>query len=332
MLPGVTSGVAEPAPSGDLILRAVSGPLGGAPLTPPATSRVFARPSSPPVRPADPDADRGGVDWLLYRLWEHCDATEAQLEMVKRFCELYSRYGLIDELGDPLPLFRACRHCDSCWAPVPQSEVPRPENAEVSVPWIGSSYFIDRICALAINSNRYGALGGHWWITRGHIRDLRAGIKPRGGFAYGTGSILAAIEASLHGQPLPEEPPNLDLIADAWHSTAFQESVKCAPEVGRGTPTGAMWQNCPSTYLLEELRLLQPRVLLLVGRTDVAPRVLDLIDATEIDRGDHFQRHGADLFGSPADVFSVNHPSWGHWKQSYPELLASLKRSPALAG
>lgn len=285
--------------------------------------------SYPPPRPPDPDADRGGVSWLLYKLWRNVEPTptEPQLDLVAQFCELYQRYGLINEIGDPLPLYEACRHCESCWHSVLAQDYPDPESAEIMVPWIGSSYFRDRICALAINPNKYGALGGHWWITGGRTRDLRDGKKP--GFAYGAGSYLAAIKASVRGDPIEDEPHTRDAVADAWDSAAFQETVKCAPDVGVSKPEAPMWENCPSTYMLDELRLLGPRVLLLIGRGDVAPHVLDLFDErSPIERGAHFERYETQLSGLPLEVFSVNHPSYGNWKKSYPEFLASLRHLP----
>lgn len=293
---------------------------------------MSARASNPPPEPADPDASRGGVAWLLYKLWRDFEATDSQLDMVARFCDLYQRYGLINEIGDPLPLYQACRHCESCWHPVPDEAYPDPLKAEIAVPWIGSSYSVDRICALAVNPNKYSPLGGHWWITGGHVRDLLLGKKPFGGFAYGAGSYLAAMTASLRGAPLEDESPSLDTVAQAWHSVAFQESVKCAPEAGRGTATAPMWENCPSTYILDELQLLQPRVLVLIGRSDVAPRVLDLLKATQTEHRDHFERHQAQLLDAPLDVFSLNHPSYGNWEYSYPDLIASLKETPAAHG
>jgi len=131
------------------------------------------------------------------------------------------------------------------------------------VPWCGPSYRSGGVAVVAINMDKYGGLGAHWWIRLERVRELKSGR--RRAFDYRLGTFVALAQASLGGAPLDVEPEPAR-VGEAWEAAAFLESVKCSPEQGVSAPTGAMWRNCPDRYLVEEIAVLAPSVVIAVGK------------------------------------------------------------------
>lgn len=185
---------------------------------------------------------------------------ESSLEWADRFCDFYASKGLFRG-EEALPLHCDCPAAPDCWEG--ESAYPPRHEASISIPWCGPDYRSGGVAVVAINMNKYGGLGAHWWIRLERIRELRRGRHRA--FDYRLGTFVALALASLGGAPLDPE-PDPESVADAWEAAAFLESVKCSPERGVGAPTGAMWRNCPDRYLVDELALLAPSVVIAVGK------------------------------------------------------------------
>ncbi len=162
-------------------------------------------------------------------------------------------------------------------SPTPIQHLKR-QRAGVSVPFLGADYDVFRICAVGMNHHDFGGLGANWWVCRGHIHD-RLERGKRHSFAHGAGSYLSAIRASAVGAEPAEDIPSAQAAADGWRAASFVEAVKCSPHPKTSSPTRAMWHNCPPLFLREELRLLAPRVTLVLGRTHNAQHVVHTLDA-----------------------------------------------------
>jgi hypothetical protein len=164
-----------------------------------------------------------------------------------------------------------------------------------------------KICVIAINHHNFGGLGANWWMARGHIHE-RLGRGRRHPFALGIGSYVAAVKASITGRPIPARPTPAE-AADGWETAAFVEAVKCAPWEKVSEPTAAMWRNCPPRFLVPELELLAPRVVIVAGR---GPGQGVIADALAVDtrraHGQSFERCRGRLEGQPIDVLFCNHP------------------------
>jgi hypothetical protein len=270
------------------------------------------------------DPDEHSAPGLLRKL-EHEDVGAGRWEvgLTRRLLSMYERRGLLRD-GRARPLYEACDACAECWA----GEVPRPPawRAEIAVPWIGSGYRRSGICAIAINLNKYGPLGANWWIVRGHIHD-RLGKGSRRNFEFRVGQYVAAIRASQEGRPLDRDVEPV-VAAQGWEDCAFFEAVKCSPESGVSAPTEAMWENRPPRYLLDEMEILGPRVVLAIG-VRVGEWVRRLLGAEhlQIDRPG-LRRGRGTLAGEDVDVICVNHPSFGNWKSSREALLETLGSAP----
>ena len=97
-------------------------------------------------------------------------------------------------------------------------------------------------------------------------------------------------------------------VAALWERIAYLQAVKCSPVDGRtGSPTGTMRENCPPRYLLEELRILDPTCLLVLGKGVWEPvaRALEM----QAPRGPAAVGLGQLTDGRQIKVFFVVHPS-----------------------
>lgn len=246
---------------------------------------------------------------------------ESSLEWADRFCDFYASKGLLRG-EEALPLHCDCPAAPDCWEG--ESAYPPRHEASISIPWCGPDYRSGGVAVVAINMNKYGGLGAHWWIRLERIRELRRGRHRA--FDYRLGTFVALALASLGGAPLDPE-PDPESVADAWEAAAFLESVKCSPERGVGAPTGAMWRNCPDRYLVDELALLAPSVVIAVGKAPC--EVLRRLLSAEIDEATPgFSRSQGACGGRDVEVLGCNHPSFGHWRATLPSLHESLWARP----
>lgn len=270
------------------------------------------------------DPEEHSAPGLLGKLvQEDVGAGPWETELTRRLLSMYEARGLLRD-GRALPLYEACDACAGCWA----GEVARPPawRAEIAVPWIGSGYRRSAVCAIAINMNKYGPLGANWWIVRGHIHD-RLGKGSRRNFEFRVGQYLAAIRASQDGRPIEGEIVPA-LAARGWEDCAFFEAIKCSPESGVSAPTEAMWQNCPPRYLLDELEILRPRVVVAIGvRVGEWARRLLAVQELAVDLPG-LRRGQGRLADGEVDVICLNHPSFGNCKPSREALLATLRSEP----
>jgi len=301
----------------DAQFAAVARPGGGAARGPPiATARPGAM-----TRQVGDEAEVE-VDALLHKLRTDGEATATQLDHVRRALDVYDELGVV-RAGRALPLHEACACAAQCWEPFGSADRPDAGHAGVSVPFVGWDYEAFRICVVGINLHDYGGLGANWWVCRGHMFD-RLGKGKRSHFAYGTGAYLAALRASLDGKAAVRDRPTTEAAADGWRAAAFVEAVKCAPRRNTSKPSAAMWSNCPPLFLVRELELLAPRVLLVLGRTDVTRRVTRLLDAAVVDSRPSFERARGQVAGRAAEIVCCNHPARGGWPPSFASLTDSL--------
>lgn len=272
--------------------------------------------------------DENRRSWLLEKLrGPDVGAPEESVSLAARCCDFYVEQQLFD--GDhALPLDTDCPAAGDCWAGVSAEARPPRDEAPISVPWIGPRYAAGGTAAVAINFDAYGGLGGQWWVRRGANDRLRAG--KRSGFDYRAGSYLAAVEAAANGGRLVEE-PDPSAVAEAWEATAFMEAIKCSPYRDVSTPTDAMWRNCAPRYLVAELALLEPGRVLAIGR-HVGDLLAGLLDVQTQEQASGYWRGSGTLAGKTIDVICCNHPSYGHWRQSMPSLVASLQAAPLGGG
>jgi hypothetical protein len=243
-------------------------------------------------------------------------------KMLVRFRTLYSSKGLLRE-GRPAALCDVCANKNECWPkdagktrrrPKPKRSLEDNENGGVFLPWIGPKYEAGGVVVLAINPNVAAnddtdLLIEHAITWDWHVDGLRQGkvSNANSRFAFGAMRSAAALLDAIAGEPVkdrrkPEE------LADAVRRTARLQAIKCIPRRVNSEPYSAMWDHCPSLLLRDELNILRPRKLLVLGKDPAkAVRNINGFDAKS--------KPGTDFgIGTlrrrlwEADVYALPHP------------------------
>lgn len=202
-------------------------------------------------------------------------------------------------LGDPPRgenLRTRCERAAACWEHLGAEAVP-PEGtaaAELSPPWVGSSYEIGRTVVVMENLRHYGGFDLLGTSGRGmrHLgmlaREQLAGRRRRL-FASGTyrgtdvwpraldyaalwlGAVgVIGVGASSPASEVEQRITALDHVAIVQH-------VKCSPATRGSEQPRAMWANCGQHVLAHELAILRPRRLVVLGTGDNARAMWELV-------------------------------------------------------
>jgi hypothetical protein len=266
-------------------------------------------------------------------------ADDGRTRLIRGVASRYVERSLLDHAGRRVRLSCECpRHC-ICWQADRQALAPgdAAEDA-VALPWVGQRYETERILVVGTNFNRGGGLGAHWGTCELHIAAMQAGKPGYKGHPYARRAMSAVrvVRDSRRGR-LDEtwQPPPAEELADDWHSVAYLQAVKCAPERARGEPFREMYDECPPLTLMPELTTLVPRVMLLLGRGRVRDPVRGLL------RREANLAWGASPGSLERDVFTIgrsqctllclNHPATRdgrRWQDSLDQLVEQLIAQP----
>ncbi|HZK15274.1 MAG TPA: uracil-DNA glycosylase family protein [Solirubrobacterales bacterium] len=167
-----------------------------------------------------------------------------------------------------------------------------------------------------MNFDNFGGLAGHYWVCEDHIKQMKVGRRGKDGRAFARGAMqyLRVILASLHGEGLPSDSTDVTNkeLADLWEHCAYLQTIKCAPGAARSNPTGGMIRNCPSFLLQPELGIIQPQIVVLLGRSNLRDVVRPWAvseDGYGKEQGPHLERDTATIDGRSVELISLNHPS-----------------------
>jgi hypothetical protein len=243
---------------------------------------------------------------------------------------LYSDRGLLD-VANPRPLCEICPNAETCWNTARDAL----REGEMCLPWIGPRYKAGGVAIVAVNPNLdpedTSELLLEYWISyERHIATLRRGDKSdeRSRFAYGAyRSAAALLDAFADRRVIHRRPEEL---ADAVLSTARLQAVKCVPKRASSTPTPDMWRHCPGMLLADELDVLRPGAVLVLGGK--AREQVEMLGGFVYDarcRSDDLWRGRMRRDGWDAQVYGVAHPGarQGVAQRSELALLRHLRRT-----
>jgi hypothetical protein len=271
------------------------------------------------------------------RLRDEFDATAAQVARLEPIARLFESHDLVAS-EDSKPLYEACRCAASCWGEFEDAERPKSADAGISLPWVGPSYEQWGVVVVAINLRGYGGLMANWEIKTGRnlgkpgeIGALRDGHQKVNNsmFAYATGAYVDAVMCSLEGSQYESELPESTRCADALEGCAFLEAFKCSPANHLSRPGRAMVENCPPQYLLDELQLLEPRAIVVLGDLPTS-RLRALAGNDDWSRQGELQRGTLKLGGRDVDVLGCRHPAapGQRWRGCHSDLSNCLRETP----
>lgn len=252
------------------------------------------------------------------------------LSTLRELLDLYARRGLLPN-GADWPLYDVCPRREPCWGGRDELRPTQRARAGIAAPWLGTDYFRDRICVVGMNFHDWGGLDGHWVICNAHIEAQRAGMRGKDGrpFAYGAMAYANVLRAGVEGE-VPDDwrRPKPEALAEVWQSVAFLEAVKCSPGVPRSSPFPEMFRQCPPLLLRDELRILKPRVVLLLGRPQPRDTVRPILDVRWGEHRGAIERDSFALGDARCELFSCNHPSSPRWWHSLDDLEQSIRATP----
>jgi uracil-DNA glycosylase len=186
-----------------------------------------------------------------------------------------------------------------------------------------------------MNFDNFGGLGGHYYVCENHIEEMKAGKRGKAGrpFARGAMQYLRIVLASLNGADLPSDSANVtnQELAGLWEDCAYLQRIKCAPGADKSKPTEAMTWKCPSFLAMPELKILKPRIVLHLGRTDLRREWIVQEGGYGEEQGGHMERDTATIGNRAAELISLNHPSTsnaGNISASLEQLITSLTKWP----
>lgn len=237
------------------------------------------------------DINLSSTDWDI-------DLGEYQQDnLQKLILDLYKEKGYINNMGGATSICNTCDFSNSCYEGQEERKPDKinKEWSEIILPWIGKSYTKYKIAFLGINPNEDGGLfqayklieeakkemlEGITKVNFGyvHASGVRIGKKYKGTFlwhrmaAY-TKSIKSALSCDPDDLMKAYELNNIEnfepqKVANEFDSIVFLNHIKCSPLNERSKPSSKMWENCGGNVLLEELKILRPEYLILLGTGD----------------------------------------------------------------
>jgi hypothetical protein len=242
---------------------------------------------------------------------DHHNVDEERKTLLRSLARVYASHGLMppdgvfDGPSGPVPdgwaQWEACKHCTACWAGREGDHPDNPYLRGVSLPWIGRQYVRSRIVVAGLNQRGAGGPPVQWGVAE----DAADGGPNwhRSRFFPGVDEYVSKV-LRLRG-----ETPAAEARAALQH-TALVQIVKCSLKGGRGTPTDAMFENCPSTYLVEELAVLEPSLVLVMSIThaDVIGAALDT-EPAEYRGTASLRATTLELGGKAVPLIQLRHPS-----------------------
>lgn len=202
-------------------------------------------------------------------------------------------------------------------------------------PWVGEYYESDRVALLTLNfrSSDIEATVALEYLAAWHTREsLKRGRKrdPHSDSVFGYTSLATAavVLASLRKEPLVAEPEPRLLTATMERIVRLQ-LVKCTPVesvVDRASPSKRMCRNCPPRFLWDELALLRPQVLVVMGRD--AYREMNGRSEVSWRCGTYICRGELKYGSERAILLWVPHPTASDWSAGQRALIRSLRRKP----
>lgn len=228
---------------------------------------------------------------------------------------------------DPLP--RVCGSRDTCWADAADRQPPdNCASARIARPWVGPRYEQLGLLVVGINMNEaggYGAMVHHVECAQKDLakgtRRLRFGHPARGKNGYaGTlvfhrvGAYASYFAARAGLAPLectPDGFPAATHVARSFDLIAMTNQVKCSPKNELSKPTEGMWRECGRMVLARELRVLRPRLVLVLGtenRDHLGANCFDSAVTSWKPSGKLLTEARATVDGRPVRIVAAPHP------------------------
>lgn len=249
--------------------------------------------------------------------------------------KMYKEKGLVSEYGQELPLCDCCTYSDECFRGY-EGRKPNIVNTQwsfIELPWVGKNYIKHKIVFLGINPNEDGGLNELYTLFNAASLELSSGkTKVDFGYVYPDGKKykgtylwhrIAAYSKIINGAlSIGNEEINKKsdfmkednflpkYVADEYDNIAYLNHIKCSPLGDRSKPTDKMWENCGRHILLEELKILRPEWLIVLGSGDNTWALnKNVLKDYELALDGKFKCYKTRAFNTTTKVIAVPHPA-----------------------
>lgn len=245
----------------------------------------------------------------------------------KKFVDLYRSKQLLQSPDHLFLLHQNCPLAQECWMNA-KGRIPNHEKDwnYIYLPFIGDKYSKIKLLAVAGNMNEFGGWYSARKLTIDAKKEIIKGAKRvfrskqnryPGTYLWhrlGSYGIMFAGHKGIHEEHLLHDTgfPSSEDVCMGFEYLAFTNHVKCSPKGSRGKPTKQMWKNCGKFILRQEIKILQPDTILIIGKSNnkwsFVGRIFDDIEKE--------RKEGTVIYGCgyiDMQRFSyvvVPHPSW----------------------
>jgi hypothetical protein len=243
-------------------------------------------------------------------------------------------------------LHDCCPDAAACWAGAEHRVSHKArlegdgEDGSIFWPFIGRDYRPGGVCIVGWNINHDGT---EWYgvqeefvIADRNRERLARGVRAdeHSMFAYRSLAAGTAVADSLDGRN-PADDPDPTTLADGMQRLARLQAVKCVPLGDRSNPEEAMTSRCPQRCLVQELDILGPSALVILG-ADALNGVCDALETDDRDTWIDWQRKfdGGYARGTRTSssgeltILGLWHPSYAGWPGCYERMIDDLRQTP----
>lgn len=229
-----------------------------------------------------------------------------------------------------LHLHECCDMATRCWPTKVLKRRPEPgsDTGKISLPWIGAKYDKFRILGLGENLYECGGLEACTdliklakteMMEKNTKRVLASGktVKDkiyRGTYFYYKMACYCRVLTHFLDEGATDKilpgPFDANLVAEFFDLIAYTNHVKCSPSRDLSRPETAMWEECGKHILVDEIRLLDPKWIIVLGKGNNSYFLSRLINPTEVQSIGAVSGFMGQVNGKSIRVIVVPHPSY----------------------
>lgn len=245
--------------------------------------------------------------------------------------QLYKRLDIYDT-----SLQDNCLNCKYCWEGMEERKWSDLEveaylddddtdPTKLYMPWIGEHYNKQRLLIIGINMNHYGGTYAQRIIVDEWVRtQLKEGKKMilRNEDYSGShfwhrvpsySSVLIEQSGNMEFDWDEDGFPSGESLSQTFEYFSITNSVKCSPKGEKSKPTSQMWDKCLSHILKEEIKILNPHQILILGSSEnfyyFKNEILDKPENVAIEEFNYFKKGKASINNNIVEFYSVIHPT-----------------------
>ncbi len=235
-----------------------------------------------------------------------------------------------------LHLHECCDMATRCWPTKALKRRPEhgSDNGKISLPWIGSKYEKFRVLVLGENFYECGGLEACTNLIRlaksemmekNTKRVLASGKTDkdkiyRGTYFYYKMACYCSVLTHFLDEGATDNilpgPFDANLVAEFFDRVAYTNHVKCSPSDSLSRPEAAMWEECGKHILVDEIRLLDPEWIIVLGKGNNSYYLNRFVSPAEVQSIGTVSGFLGQIGGKSIRVIVVPHPSYFRAKVS----------------